>query len=75
MAGKTVKLDVGIWFNETTGHIHIADRRHGIISTICDRPGNKRSHPHLFKKLAKCLRDAGAPAPTMHEGQEAEAPG
>lgn len=63
MAAKTVKLDVSIWYNARTGHIHIAARDRRFISTVSADPDSARSHPHLFRKLAKYLRDAGAPAP------------
>jgi hypothetical protein len=63
MSKKTVRLDVGIWFNEATGHIHIA-AKNGFISTVSSDPKSKRFHPNLFRKLTKCLRDAGAATPT-----------
>jgi len=60
---KTVKLDVGIWFNEKTGHIHIAAPG-SFISTVSNDPASKRYHPNLYRKMAKALREAGAAAPT-----------
>lgn len=59
---KTVKLDVGIWFNEKSGHIHVAAAG-SFISTVSNDPGSKRYHPNLYMKMAKALREAGAPAP------------
>ena len=59
---KTVKLDVGIWFNEKSGHIHVAAAG-SLISTVSNDPGSKRYHPNLYMKMAKALREAGAPAP------------
>ena len=61
-SGKTVYLDIQIWFDEEQNNIHIAGK--GITQTTVkvDRK-SKRGHPNLFKKLAKCLREAGAPAP------------
>ena len=59
---KTVKLDVGIWFNEKSGHIHLAAAG-SFISTISNDPSSKRYHPNLYMKMTKALRDAGAPAP------------
>ena len=64
MGGKTVRLDVGIWYNETTGHIHIA-AKDSFISTISGEVSSKRYHPNLFRKLAKCLKESGAPHPTV----------
>jgi hypothetical protein len=62
MRKRTVRLDVGIWFNEATGHIHIA-AKDGFISTVSSDPKSKRFHPNLYGKLAKCLRDGGALTP------------
>lgn len=59
---KTARLDVGIWFNEASGHIHIAAKG-ALISTVSNDPGSKRYHPNLFRKLATTLRDAGLPHP------------
>jgi hypothetical protein len=60
--GKSVRLDVNIWWNESTGHIHVA-ARDGFISTISPDPDSKRYHPNLYRKMATVLREAGAPAP------------
>jgi hypothetical protein len=62
MRAKTVRLDVGIWYNEATGHIHLA-ARDGLISTVSGDPKSKRYHLNLFLKLANSLRDAGMPSP------------
>lgn len=59
---KTVNLNVGIWFNEESGHIHIAGQG-AFISTVSNDPKSKRYHPNLYRKMAKTLRDAGVPAP------------
>jgi hypothetical protein len=59
---KTAKLDVGIWFNEETGHIHIA-AKNSFISTVSNEPGSKRYHPNLYRKLAEALRTANKPHP------------
>ncbi|KKW89720.1 hypothetical protein [Sphingobium chungbukense] len=59
---KTVKLDCGIWYNDESGHIHIAAAG-AFISTVSNDPKSKRYHPNLYRKMAKALRDAGAPAP------------
>jgi hypothetical protein len=61
-APKTARLDVGVWFNETTGHIHIAGKG-TFISTVSNDPKSKRYHPNLFRKLARVLRDSGLPHP------------
>jgi hypothetical protein len=46
---KSVRLDVNIWFNERTGHIHIA-AANAFISTVSNDPASKRYHPNLFRK-------------------------
>ena len=66
--GKTVYLEVGIWWNEAQGHIHLTAKGvEGFHTTICNDVASKRGHPNLFMKLAKVLRDAGAPHPTITE--------
>lgn len=61
-SSKTARLDVGIWFNETTGHIHIAAKKQ-FISTVSNDPSSKRYHPNLYRKLSQALRDADKPHP------------
>ena len=67
---RTVRLDVGIWYNEKTGHIHVA-AKDSFISTVSADPASKRYHPNLYGKLANCLRRAGVEAPN-DEGTPAE---
>ena len=62
VGSKTARLDVGIWFNETTGHIHIAAKDQ-FISTASNDPASKRYHPNLYRKLSQALRDADKPHP------------
>lgn len=64
---RTVRLDVGIWYNEASGHIHVA-AKDSFISTVSADPASKRYHPNLYRKLADCLRNAGAPAPDEATG-------
>ena len=62
--GNSVYLGVGIWYDERQGHIHITAKGvPGFHTTVAPDPRSKRGHPNLFEKLAKCLRDSGAPAP------------
>jgi hypothetical protein len=64
--GKSVYLSVGVWYDEDQGHIHLTAKDvHGFHTTVSPDPNSKRGHPNLFGKLAKCLRDAGAPAPDI----------
>jgi hypothetical protein len=53
---------VGIWFNQGSGHIHIA-AKDAFISTVSNDPNSNRYHANLYRKLAKTLRDAGLPHP------------
>jgi len=62
--GKTARLAVGVWYNERTGHIHVAATGH-FISTVSDDPASKRYHPNLYRKLATSLRDMGKPYPPI----------
>jgi len=63
--GRTVYLEVGFWL-EKDGSIHLAakgvPRFHVAIN---EEPNKRNGHPTLFRRLAKCLRDAGAPSPTV----------
>ena len=64
--GKTVYLDLSVWYDEERGSIHLAARNvEGFHTTVNNDPGSKRGHPNLFRKLAKCLRDAGVPHPDV----------
>ncbi|MGE5721713.1 MAG: hypothetical protein ACM3YM_04560 [Sphingomonadales bacterium] len=60
--GKTVRLDVGVWYNEATGHIHLA-AKDSFISTVSADRDSARYHPNLYRKLADAVRKAGASAP------------
>ena len=60
--GKTVYLEVNIWFDEKTGQIHMAapdtDTFHTTVNhtTVNADPDSTRGHPNLFGKLAGILR-------------------
>lgn len=57
---RAVYLNVGIWHDRATGHIHIASTdkrfRH---STVNDTPGSIRYHPNLYMKLKAVLQAEG----------------
>ncbi|MDD9991124.1 MAG: hypothetical protein OXP75_04955 [Rhodospirillales bacterium] len=62
--GRSIYLEMGVWYDEATGSIHMTAKGvHGFHTTERRDPELKRGHPNLFDKLAKCLRDSGAPAP------------
>lgn len=63
-ATKSVNLNVRIWYDPEQGIIRLASSDgHDLITTVNGEAKNARGHPNLFNKLAKCLRDAGKPAP------------
>ena len=70
--GKSVYLEIGVWWDEAQGHIHLTAKNvEGFHTTICGDPISKRGHPNLFTKLAKVLRDNGAPHPAIAAEVEA----
>lgn len=66
---KTIYLNVGVWYNEKQGNIHLNFRGATQPMTTVSRDGGKRGHPHLFRKLALCLKEAGMPHPEIEEGE------
>jgi hypothetical protein len=70
--GNSVYLEMGVWWDPAQGEIHLTAKNvPGFHSTINNNPGSKRCHANLFAKLAKLLKDAGAPHPTVPENQDA----
>lgn len=65
-SGKTAYVQLGVWFDEGAGDIHLSIPGHG-LSTVNGNAGSKRGNPHLFNKLAKVLRDQGRPHPVIVE--------
>ena len=64
MADKSIKLDLRVWYDEKSRHIKLAGK--GLTaSTVSNDPASDRYHPNLYRKLAKALRDAGAPVPIL----------
>jgi hypothetical protein len=60
--GKSIQLNLRAWYDPKTGHIKLAGP--GLTaSTVSNDPSSKRYHPNLYMKLARALRDVGAPAP------------
>ena len=62
--GRTVYPRIGIWYREDSGHIHLSIEGQG-FSTVGADPAGKRGHPHLYRKLARLLREAGAEHPPI----------
>ena len=64
--GKSVYLEIGIWYDEQQEAIHITAKDiPDFHTTVRRKPESKRGHPNLFDKLSKCLRDNDAPAPEL----------
>jgi hypothetical protein len=66
--GNTAYLNIGAWYDEGTGHIHLTLPHSGWFhTTVTNDPASKRGHPNLFAKLARALKDAGVPGPEVGE--------
>ena len=66
--GNTAYLNVGIWYDSGTGHIHMTLPNSGWFhTTISEDPASKRGHPNLYDKLARALKEAGVPGPATVE--------
>ena len=64
--GNTAYLNLGIWYEEATGHIHMTLPNSGWFhTTVNNEVGSKRDHPNLFWKLARAWKVAGAPHPDL----------
>jgi hypothetical protein len=60
--GKSIQLNLRVWYDPDARHIKFAGP--GLTaSTVSNDPESKRYHPNLYRKLARALREAGAPAP------------
>ena len=64
--GKSVYVQMGIWYNDETKEIHLtAQGVEGFHTTVNDKHDSIRGHKNLFGKLAKVLADNGAPHPRV----------
>ena len=64
--GKSVYVQMGIWYNEDTKEIHLtAQGVEGFHTTVNNKPDSIRGHKNLFGKLAKLLAAEGAPHPQV----------
>ena len=62
--GKAVYLNIGAWYDEATGQIHLTLPHSGWFHTTVNADqGSIRCHKNLYGKLARALREAGVPAP------------
>jgi hypothetical protein len=66
--GNTAYLNVGIWYDAKTGHIHMTVPHSGWFhTTVSGDAKSKRGHANLFGKLARALKQAGVPGPSVIE--------
>ena len=70
--GKSIYIKLGVWYDEGTGHIHLASNEIAKFhTTVCDAKVrldgtlSRRGHANLFAKLARLLKAAGAPHPDL----------
>ena len=64
--GNTAYLTIGAWYDAKTGHIHLTLPHSGWFhTTVNNDPESKRGHQNLYAKLARALREAGAPHPEI----------
>lgn len=64
--GNTAYLNIGAWYDEKTGHIHLTLPHSGWFhTTVTNLESSKRGHPNLFNKLARALKEAGVPGPQL----------
>ncbi|MEO1169137.1 MAG: hypothetical protein AAFW97_10555 [Pseudomonadota bacterium] len=63
--GRTAYLNIGAWYDEESGHIHLTLPHSGWFhTTVNSEDGSVRCHKNLYGKLARALREAGVPAPS-----------
>jgi hypothetical protein len=68
--GNTAYLEMGVWYEEATGQIHMTlPHSEWFHTTVNNEVGSKRYHPNLFWKLARALKVAGAPHPEISEAE------
>ena len=63
--GKSVYLEMGFWL-EKDGSIHLSGKGvSGFHVAVNEDPAKRNGHPTLYKRLAACLKQMGAPAPPV----------
>lgn len=73
--GHTIYMEVGVWYDRETDHIHLTvPATEWFHTTINNHAGSKRCHPNLFGKLARALREAEAPHPEVVPDDDADEP-
>lgn len=54
--GKTVHLQALVWHNPQTGDILLSLPTEGFITSVSNKEGSSRCHPHLYAKLKAVLQ-------------------
>lgn len=68
--GNTVYLNIGAWLDKETGHIHLTlPHSDWFHTTVNAEDGSVRCHKNLYGKLARALREGGAPSPDTKEAE------
>jgi len=62
MAGDTVSIEIGVWYDENMDQIKLRIPGQNLTSVTND-PESKRGNPSLYKKLGRILRDKGVKHP------------
>lgn len=66
--GNALYLNLGIWYDKDSDQIHMTlPRSDWFHTTVNRKPGSKRCHENLFKKLGRCLKAEGVPFPQFDE--------
>jgi hypothetical protein len=65
---KAISLEISVWYDTYHDQILLAASEvHRFTTTVNRDPRSKRGHSDLFAKLAKALKEAGAPHPQLVE--------
>ena len=55
--GKAVYIDMAVWHDKRTGHIHLAaPKEEKLHATVSGRTGSERYHRPLYEKLKAILK-------------------
>lgn len=68
--GNSAYLEMGAWYDEKTGHIHLTvPSTRWFHTTVTNDPVSVRGNPNLYAKLARALKEAGVPAPSIDDNE------